>query len=214
MSSQNTIPETQDSTASNNTTNRITYNCAAGVYCVLPLVNHANSPHKCFFCKRTLHGPCGVLHDPESITFHNRCQYCNRKFCCSTQVPSRQPAFQSPPPESARKSSVAVMSTNEMLSQLTSNSRTPTPTSISNSLELDVDDPFLDDCIVRAMGESECEDNTPIPDWFSLDIEEIYEKLNPRTKQGQLLQRSWRKRAVDGSGKVLTSIGLVANRLL
>jgi hypothetical protein len=34
------------------------------------------------------------------------------------------------------------------------------------------------------------------------------------TKQGQAHQRGWRKRAVDGSGKPLTSIGLVANRLL
>ena len=64
------------------------------------------------------------------------------------------------------------------------------------------------------MGETACDDNTPIPDWFTLDIEEIYEKLNPRTKQGQLHQRDWRKRAIDGNGKPLSSIGLVANRLL
>jgi len=55
---------------------------------------------------------------------------------------------------------------------------------------------------------------TPIPDWFALDVGEIYDHLNPRTKQGQAHQRGWRKRAVDGSGKPLTSIGLVANRLL
>jgi hypothetical protein len=57
-------------------------------------------------------------------------------------------------------------------------------------------------------------DPTLIPDWFDLDIGEIYEHMNPRTKQGQSHQRGWRKRAVDGSGKPLTSIGLVANRLL
>jgi len=58
------------------------------------------------------------------------------------------------------------------------------------------------------------DDPTPIPDWFELDIGEIYEHLHPRTKQGQSHQRGWQKRAVDGSGKPLTSIGLVANRLL
>jgi hypothetical protein len=57
-------------------------------------------------------------------------------------------------------------------------------------------------------------DPTLIPDWFDLDIGEIYEHMNPRTKQGQSHQRGWQKRAVDGSGKPLTSIGLVANRLL
>jgi hypothetical protein len=193
MSSQNTIPETQDSTGSNNTTNRTTYNCAASVYCQLPLVNFADSPHKCYFCKGTLHGPCGVLHDPDSITFHNRCNYCDRKFCSHPQVPSRQPALQSPPPESICKSSVVVMSTNEMLSRLTSNSRTSTPTSTCNSQNLDAEDPFLDDCNVHAVGESECVDNTPIPEWFALNIDEIYEKLNLRTKQGQVYQRAWCK---------------------
>jgi hypothetical protein len=79
MSLQNTIPETQNSTASNYTINSTTYYYAAGVHCLLPMVNHANSPHKCFFCKRTLHGPCGVheakqrkrvrvTHDTEALT--------------------------------------------------------------------------------------------------------------------------------------------------
>jgi len=36
-------------------------------------------------------------------------------------------------------------------------------------------------------------DPTPIPDWFELDIGEIYEHLNPRTKQGQSHQRGWQK---------------------
>jgi hypothetical protein len=27
-------------------------------------------------------------------------------------------------------------------------------------------------------------DDTPIPDWFALDLDLIYEQLNPRTKQG------------------------------
>ncbi len=82
-----------------------------------------------------------------------------------------------------------------MLKQLTSNSRTPTPTSTSYSQNLDIEDLFLEDCNIHAVGETACDDNTPIPDWFTLDIEEIYEKLNPRTKQGQLHQRDWQKRA-------------------
>jgi hypothetical protein len=140
MSSQNTILETQNSTASS-TTNSATYHCAAGVYCQLPLVTYINSPHKFYFCKRSLHGPCGLLHDAESITYHNRCNFCDHKVFSSHQAPTSQPAFKSPP-----SSSVAIVSTNDMLKQLTSNSRTPTPTSTSNSQNLDIEDPFLEDC--------------------------------------------------------------------
>jgi hypothetical protein len=48
MSPWNTILEMQNSTASS-TTKSTTYNCAAGVYCQLPLVNFASSPHKYYF---------------------------------------------------------------------------------------------------------------------------------------------------------------------
>jgi hypothetical protein len=51
------------------------FQCAAGVYCLLPLVNYADSCHRCFFCKGTLHGPCGVLHDPDNIAYQNGCNY-------------------------------------------------------------------------------------------------------------------------------------------
>jgi hypothetical protein len=54
----------------------------------------------------------------------------------------------------------------------------------------------------------------PIPDCFGLDLELIYDHLNPRTKLGIAQSRSWRKKAVDVTGKPLLSIGLVANRLL
>jgi hypothetical protein len=30
-----------------------------------------------------------------------------------------------------------------------------------------------------------------IPNWYELDIGKIYDHLNPRTKQGQVHQRSW-----------------------
>jgi hypothetical protein len=72
-------------------------------------------------------------------------------------------------------------------------------------------DPFLDE------GDDEAivlEEETPIPDWFNLDLESIYDKLNPRTKEGVAQARAWRKRATDGTGKPMTSIGIVANRLL
>jgi hypothetical protein len=33
---------------------------------------------------------------------------------------------------------------------------------------------------------------TPIPNWFELDLGDIYDHLNPRTKQGQANQRAGR----------------------
>jgi hypothetical protein len=58
------------------------------------------------------------------------------------------------------------------------------------------------------------EDSTPIPDWWALEMDEIYGHLNPQTKKGQSTQRAWHKCVVDSAGKPLTSIGLVANHLL
>jgi hypothetical protein len=58
------------------------------------------------------------------------------------------------------------------------------------------------------------DDNILIPDWFGLDIELIYDHLNPRTKQGITQSQSWHKKAVDETGKPLSSIGIVENRLL
>ena len=70
------------------------------------------------------------------------------------------------------------------------------------------------DCDVVLDGNMPSDDNTPIPDWFGLDLDLIYDHLNPRTKQGLSYSRSWRKTAVDVTGKPLSSIGIVANRLL
>jgi hypothetical protein len=53
---------------------------------------------------------------------------------------------------------------------------------------LDVEDAFIEDCNIHAMGETACVDNAPIPDWSTLEIEDIYKKLNPQAKQGQLPQ--------------------------
>ncbi len=80
------------------------------------------------------------------------------------------------------------------------NSRTPTPTILESEGLADEVNALEDD------------EPTPIPDWFQLDIGEIYDHLNPRTKPGQVYLRGWRKQAIDGNGKPLTSIGVVANR--
>jgi hypothetical protein len=63
------------------------------------------------------------------------------------------------------------------------------------------------------LGEIENEDSL-IPSWFNLDMSEIYNHLNPSTKKGQQDQRAWRKSAIDNNRKEITSIGIIANRLL
>jgi hypothetical protein len=94
MTSQSTVPETQDS---GNTTDSSIYrfHCAAGIYCKLPLLDYASSIHKCYFCQRTLHGPCGVPHDLDNITYQNRCQACNIKYF-KQQVSTPSPAAHTP----------------------------------------------------------------------------------------------------------------------
>jgi hypothetical protein len=50
-----------------------------------------------------------------------------------------------------------------------------------NTDSLNITDPFLDE------GDDEAivlEEEAPIPDWFNLDLESIYDKLNPWTKEG------------------------------
>jgi hypothetical protein len=54
----------------------------------------------------------------------------------------------------------------------------------------------------------------PVPDWYSLNIEEIYDEINPSTSIGKEKLHKWRDRVVDVAGNPLRSIGLVANRLL
>jgi hypothetical protein len=75
------------------------------------------------------------------------------------------------------------------------NSRTSTPNFLENEVAV-VDD---------VMGPEDSE-STSIPNWYKQDIGEIYDHLNPRTKQGWVHQRSWQKRAVDSSGKPLASM--------
>ncbi len=104
--------------------------------------------------------------------------------------------------------SISHLSMNSQASLHSSGASTPVVCSRTNTLT------FAD---VDGMGDKYGGDDvelTPVPVWYELDIEAIYDHLNPRTKQGQAYQRGWRKRVIDSAGKPLTSIGLVANRLL
>jgi hypothetical protein len=52
-------------------------------------------------------------------------------------------------------------------------------------------DPFLD------QGDDEVivlVEETPIPEWFNLELDSIYDQLNPGTKEGIAQTRAWRKR--------------------
>jgi hypothetical protein len=71
------------------------FNCAAGTYCQMPHVNYSSSPNKCYFCQKLLHGICGVLHDPDDITYHNHCNSCHKRFFAVS--PSGQGVNPSPP---------------------------------------------------------------------------------------------------------------------
>jgi hypothetical protein len=114
-------------------------------------------------------------------------------------------------------SSVEVMNYEDLILKLSDDStRAPTPTSTSqSSLPLTPNDSRVEDSLkVSATSEEAADNSTPIPDWWTLEMDEIYDQLNPRMKQGQMTQQDWCKHAVDGTGRLLTSIGLVANRLL
>jgi hypothetical protein len=227
------------------------FHCAAGVYCQIPHINFATSPHKCFFCKKFLHGICGVLHDPNDITYHSRCNACHRKYFGpdKTSQPlesltpldiSSQPlkSFTLDTDSTVTHSKVQLSSTSflppnipmtaafvpiqgsgrnylpESIGHLSMHSSSGASTPIVLSTSRTTTPTFGESGgLLDENGMEEIE-STPILDWFALDIGDIYDHLNPRTKQGQVHQRGWQKRAVDGSGKLSTSIGLVANRLL
>jgi hypothetical protein len=243
MTSQSTIPETQESSNTMDSSS-YQYRCAAGIYCKLPLLDYGNSIHKCYFCQRTLHGPCGVPHDLDNITYQNHCQPCNvRYFQQQAATPSPAPHTPSPIPtaivqarlarpgytvnftanqvsveapistsaaavgNNAPNTSILRVSSTDIISQL--GSRTSTPTFDADLWEDDV----MADCD-QLDADIPSDDNISIPNWFELDLDVIYDHLNPRTKQGIAQSRSWRKKAVDVMGRPLSSIGIVANRLL
>ncbi len=94
------------------------------------------------------------------------------------------------------------MSSTDIIYQL--GSRTSTPTFDADLWEDDI----MADCDIVLDGNMPSDNNIPIPDWFGLDLELIYDHLNPRTKQGLSNSRSWRKTTVDVTGKPLLSIGI------
>ena len=107
----------------------------------------------------------------------------------------------------APNTSILRVSSTDIISQL--GSRTSTPTFDADLWEDDV----MADCD-QLDADIPSDDNISIPNWFELDLDVIYDHLNPRTKQGIAQSRSWRKKAVDVMGRPLSSIGVVANRLL
>ncbi len=84
-------------------------------------------------------------------------------------------------------SSVEVMNSEDLILKILDNStRASTPTSTSQSSLPET----LDDSLkVSAASEEAADDSTPIPDWWNLQIDEIYDQLNPWTKQGQMTQQ-------------------------
>ena len=128
----------QMSTNSNGNSN---FQCATGAFCKLPSVNFSHSLHKCFFCQCMLHGICGILHDPNNITYQNHCNYCDAKYNMSQhQLPTQSLLFSSLIPacqtcslpsamNAVQPCSVTMVRTEVLLPQITENStRTPTPT--------------------------------------------------------------------------------------
>jgi hypothetical protein len=95
--------------------------------------------------------------------------------------------------------------TNELLNVTASTSLTALRTNDDSQPEEDA----MDD----AETQTNPNDGSIMPNWFNLDIYAIYDNLNPATKKGQQDQRAWGKSAIDSNGKVITSVGIIANRL-
>jgi hypothetical protein len=178
------------------------------------------------------------LNDPDSITYHNRCNFCDTKFSKSQHqlpphqvvIPSQIPAPQNcefPTIQVATSSIRTTTPTSQLLFSGTpiTNSQLLTRTPITTSVVLDSalnrdltifqgnSYSQLDDINDDLLSETDIVDSL-IPSWFHLDISEIYDHLNPATKKGQNDQRTWRKCAIDINGKPITSVGVIANRLL
>jgi len=221
-----------------NGNSNINFQCVAGAFCKIPSVDFSTSPHKCPYCQRLLHGICGILHDPDSVTYYNRCNFCDTKFSNSqNQLPPHQAVIPSPIPApqncefqpiQVATSSIRTTTPTSQLSfsgtPITNSqllTRTPTPTSdvLNSALNRGLtifqrnSDSQLDDINDDLLSETDIVDSI-IPSWFHLDISEIYDHLNPATKKGQNDQRTWRKCAIDVNGKPITSVGVLANRLL
>jgi hypothetical protein len=106
-----------------NGNSNINFQCATGAFCKLPSVDFSTIPHKCPYCQRLLHGVCGILHNPDSITYHNRYNFCDTELSKSQhQLPPHQVVIPSqiPAPQNCEFPTRQVA---------TSSIRTTTPTS-------------------------------------------------------------------------------------
>jgi hypothetical protein len=83
----------------------------------------------------------GVLHDPDSITYQNHCNFCDNKYFSSKRIPSNQAALLTPNPSNVMThqgrhttqfiqiSSMAVMNSEDLIVKLLDDSsQAPTPT--------------------------------------------------------------------------------------
>jgi hypothetical protein len=94
--------------------------------------------------------------------------------------------------------------------------RPSSPSPTIESYVNDVNESVIDDSI-EIIGNDEStpyKEKIPIPDWYALPIDKVYELVNPISKEGKLYQREWRNQVVDCNGKPIHSIGIIANRLL
>jgi len=76
------------------------------------------------------------------------------------------------------------------------------------------DSQLEEDAMDNTWSEINPNDSVVIPNWFNLDIYEIYYNFNPATKKEQKDQWAWRKSAIDSNGKPIASVGIIANHLL
>ncbi len=107
----------------------------------------------------------------------------------------------------APNTSILQVSSTDITAQLGSRKSTPT-------FDADLwEDDIIADCD-QLDADIPSDDNISIPNWCELDLELIYDHLNPRTKQGITQSRSCRKKAADVMGRPLSSIGIVVNWLL
>jgi len=123
-----------------------------------------------FFCQLTPHGPCGMLH-ADNITYQNCCQSCDQKLFRAI-VPAPSSAVHTPTPSQFVESNIhdssdVVIPTLDLISQLSNH----TPTSIT--MTLGGSDLFFEETEVELLVEPTPEVDASIPDWLTLDLEQM-----------------------------------------
>lgn len=133
-----------------------------------------------------------LVHDPDNITFQNRCQSCDKKYFTPViHTPTTQPinptlntersrASETPTPSVVAKnhhnSSIIGVSSIELISQLSSRTSTP------NAMNADEADLFLEDFDVEVQGDTSAKADISVPDWFSLGLDTIYDTSPNKTR--------------------------------